>query len=108
MSTLSPFKQRYFGLCELHCHHCNKYVVFKLKPYNNGRLIIPCSCGHDHKRYCENGVVTSDRWGQSNSPIETIKAKFRRRGAHVNVLKGIKTYSQSLLESYNMAGSEQN
>ena len=101
MTTLNPSKQQSLGLCELYCHGCKKYLVFKLKSGNNGNIIIPCSCGHDHKRVCENGVVTSDRWGDSNSFASKIQGRLRRKSAFAGVRSGeFKTYDESLLASY--------
>jgi len=53
---------------ELWCHECQKYVQFDIDVSLNGQHIILCpSCGHEHLRIVENGVITEARWGSSNN-----------------------------------------
>ena len=83
------------GIQELYCHHCGQYVLFKTKPENNGNLIIPCKCGHDHKRFVVNGIVTRDRWGATNGMVERMITKRRRKGAH-EYINGFFNYERAL------------
>jgi len=52
---------------ELWCHECQKYVQFDIDTELNGQHVIVCpSCGHEHLRVVENGIITEARWGSRN------------------------------------------
>ena len=52
---------------ELWCHECQKYVQFDIDTELNGQHVIVCpSCGHEHLRVVENGVISEARWGSRN------------------------------------------
>lgn len=47
----------------LECTNCRQTVRVSIDRHATGNLTIKCpSCGHEHYRYCENGVITEDRW----------------------------------------------
>ena len=60
---------------ELHCHNCDKYVQFDIDINLDGPHVIICpNCGHDHYRVVNKGIITGDRWGQSQSQQQIYQA----------------------------------
>ena len=50
----------------LHCTNCRQRVRVSIDRHATGNLTIACpKCGHEHYRYCEDGVITEDRWRSS-------------------------------------------
>lgn len=50
----------------LACTNCRQMVRVSIDRHATGNLTIVCpKCGHEHYRYCENGVITEDRWRSS-------------------------------------------
>lgn len=50
----------------LGCTNCRQMVRVSINRHATGNLTITCpNCGHEHYRYCENGVITEDRWRSS-------------------------------------------
>lgn len=54
---------------ELHCHACDKYVVFTCDMELDGNHVLNCpNCGHEHCRVVKDGVITDFRWDSRNGP----------------------------------------
>jgi len=54
----------------LHCTNCRQTVVVTIDRHVTGNLTIKCPmCGHEHYRYCRNGIITEDRWRSSASMV---------------------------------------
>lgn len=52
---------------EIYCHHCDRYVQFKIDMSLNGNHVLNCpNCGHEHCRVVKDGVITGDRWDSRN------------------------------------------
>ena len=54
---------------------CQKYFLTYLRDNMNGNYTIKCpnpSCGHEHYRVIENGVVTSDRCNEKKGQLDII------------------------------------
>jgi len=50
----------------LECTSCRQTVRVSIDRHATGNLTIKCpNCGHEHYRYCVNGVITEDRWRSS-------------------------------------------
>ena len=50
----------------LNCTNCAQVVTVSIDRHATGNLTIVCTnCGHEHYRYCEDGVITEDRWRSS-------------------------------------------
>lgn len=45
------------------CTNCGQTVRVSIDRHATGNLTITCpNCGHEHYRYCADGVITEDRW----------------------------------------------
>ena len=52
------------------CTSCQQRVVVRINRHATGNLTIRCpQCGHEHYRYCEDGVITEDRWRLSAQAV---------------------------------------
>ena len=58
---------------ELHCHECGEYVQFDLDLEMDGNHVLACpSCGHEHCRVVNKGVISDTRWDQRNKPVPPL------------------------------------
>lgn len=56
----------------LSCTNCQQVVTVRIARHATGNLTIVCTnCGHEHYRYCKDGVITEDRW-QGNVMVPMI------------------------------------
>lgn len=54
----------------LSCTSCRQVVRVSIDRHATGNLTIKCpNCGHNHYRYCKDGVITEDRWRSSAQMI---------------------------------------
>jgi len=60
---------------ELYCHACNHFVQFNLDLSLDGKHVLKCpNCDHEHYRIVENGMITADRWANSQTPVIYISS----------------------------------
>ena len=51
------------------CSACGRTVLITINRNATGNLTIICpNCRHEHYRYCEDGIITEDRW-RSSAPV---------------------------------------
>jgi predicted nucleic acid-binding Zn-ribbon protein len=56
----------------LSCTNCRQVVRVSIDRHATGNLTIECpKCGHEHYRYCEEGVITEDRWRSSAQMVSS-------------------------------------
>lgn len=75
-------------LCEFNCYCAKPFIYVWLNTGVTGNYVIKCpTCGHEHYRSIEGGVITQDRHSEKLANCETIhpmpsaaQEKKRERG----------------------------
>jgi hypothetical protein len=68
----------------LSCTNCRQVVKVSIDRHATGNLTIVCpNCEHEHYRYCENGMITEDRW-RSSAPM--ISAAYYSTSASTDTM----------------------
>lgn len=60
-------------LCEFNCYCQKPYIYVWLNTGITGNYVIRCpTCGHEHYRAVENGIITQDRHNKALKECEVI------------------------------------